>query len=209
MEYKGFRRLIRAYLKGVEWCNPRNVSILIYGDPTQYNWADTELIEMVNAKRVSPADSVKRLTNIRHHIFATPSSKKKDKGDFNIEHDIKLRDVIAKHLFLNRWEGLGTVSVQRIAGNPDAHIGRLYFELDNGHEDDSQLSEKLKRYSGKGAFQVAFIMAHRYGDRDLESKRLAKLFDLSKKILRHKPNRILGAAYSEYLENGRLSTFKD
>ena len=198
MNQKGYRAIIRQFLKGVEWAGPRSVSILIHGHAGDYNWADTELAEMTATKRPPP---IKRLIS-QHHIFATPESRKKDKGEYCLDHDLKLRDVLARYLFANGYRGIDQVSVRHIPGNPDAHIGNLYFELDNGHENDAQLREKLERWAGPGAFQVVFVMAHRYGDTGLEDRRLTRLFELSSRILYHKPNRILGACYSQFLKDG-------
>lgn len=168
------------------------------------NWAATELAEMAAAKRLPP---LKRLLGPRH-IYATPESAKKDKGEHNIDHDLKLRDVVAKYLYVTGYREIEKVSVQRIPWNPDAHIGSLYFELDNGHEDDAQLAEKLQRYSGAGAFRVIFVMAHRYGDASLEVARLKKLLTLGNALLGQKPNRVLAATYHQYLTNGRLMNLK-
>ena len=226
MNTKKYREIIRRFLDGVEWAGPRSVSILIHGHAGEYNWADTELAEMTATKRLPP---IKRLIS-QHRIFAAPESRKKDKGEYHLEHDMKLRDVIAKFLFDRRYAGIDTLSVRRIAGNPDAHmntkgnyaadnmiatddktdtaIPNVFFELDTGHEDDKELEMKITRYSGPGAFQVIFVMAHRYGFENLEEKRLEKLLQLGNKVLGHKPNRILGATYHGYLENGILRNLK-
>lgn len=201
---KGYRTIIRKFLQGVEWAGPRSVSILIHGHAGEHNWADTELAEMAATRRLRP---LRRLICSRR-IFATPESRKKDKGEFRLEHDLKLRDVLAKFLHDRGFDGIEELSVRRIPLSPDAHIGRLYFELDNGHEDNAQLEEKLARYSGAGAFQVIFVMAHRYGQAELEKKRLEKLFGLGQKILGHKPNRILGATYHGFLKDGYLYNLK-
>jgi len=200
MNLKGYRAIIRKFLAGVEWAGPRSVSILIHGHAGEYNWADTELAEMTATKRQPP---IKRLIS-QHRIFATPETRKKDKGEYLLEHDLKLRDVLARHLYATGYRGIDQVSVRHIPGNPDGHIGSLYFELDNGHEDDRQLTEKLLRFSGAGAFQVIFVVAHRYGIKDLEEKRLEKILNLGNKVLGHKPNRILSATYHGFLENGHL-----
>lgn len=211
MQNKGYRKLIREFLKAVEWANHRNVSFLINGTATyrQSNWADTEMAEMVKAKRTQPADQIKKLLNERYNIYATISSDKKDKGNKDIEHDLKLRDVLAKFLFDRAYQGMDKLSVKRIQGNPDAHLGNIYFELDNGHEEDKTLREKLERYAGPGAFQVIFIMAHRYGDKGLESARLEKIQRLGNEVLRCKPNRILSATYHGYLEDGKLYNLRN
>jgi hypothetical protein len=204
MNQKGYRAIIRKFLEGVEWAGPRSVSVLIHGHAGKYNWADTELAEMTATKRPPP---IKRLIS-QHHIFATPESRKKDKGEFLLEHDMKLRDVLARHLYATGYRDIEQVSVRHVPGNPDAHIGNLFFELDNGHENDAQLREKLERWAGPGAFQVVFVMAHRYGNPDLEESRLERIVNLGNEILRHKPNRILAAGLSAYLKSANLQNLR-
>lgn len=204
MKQASYRAIIRRFLRGVEWASPRNVSILIHGHAGEANWAATELAEMAATKRVPP---IKRLISPRH-LYATPESAKKDKGEFNIEHDLKLRDVLARFLCGTGYREIDRVSVRRNPWNADAHIGNLYFELDNGHENDAQLTEKLRRYAIPGTFQVIFIMAHRYGQKELENCRLEKLFEIGNKIVGHKPNRILGATHHGFLDSGILKNLK-
>ena len=204
MQSKGYRAVIRQFLKGVEWASPRNISILIHGNAGDRNWADTELSEMAATRRLRP---IKRLISSRH-IYATPETAKKDKGEFNIEHDLKLRDVLAKFFYIRNYAGLENLSIRHVPGNPDAHLGTLYFELDNGHEDDSQLAGKLRTYSGDGAFQVLFFMAHRYDDPALEANRLEKIVALGNATLSRKPNRVLAATYHGFLANGSLVNLK-
>ena len=195
-------------MRSVEWANPRSISILVHGHAGKYHWADTELFEMVKTDRIQPDEKIKRLYNERHHIFATIGSKKRDKGNTNLEHDMKLRDVLAKFIYDRGWQGITGLSTRRIPGNPDAHLGTIYFELDTGHEDDAELTRKLIGYSGSGAFQVIFIMAHRFGVKELEEKRLEKILNLGNKVLGHKPNRILSATYHGFLANGQFYNLK-
>lgn len=197
---KGYRAVIRQFLRGVEWASPRNISILIHGHAGETNWAATELSEMASTRRLRP---LRRLISPRQ-IFATPDTAKKDKGEARIDHDLKLRDVLAKYLYIRSYEGIEALSLKHIPGNPDAHIHGFLFELDNGHEDDSQLVEKLQRFAGPGMFQVGFFAAHRYGDPSLEAKRLEKILALGASMLSRKPNRVLGATYSRFLDDGAL-----
>ena len=204
MQTKGYRAVIRQFLRGVEWASPRNISILIHGHAGEANWAATELSEMASTRRIRP---LRRLLGPRH-TFATPETAKKDKGEFNIEHDLKLRDVLAKFFYIRKYADLENLSVRHIPGNPDAHVGSLFFELDNGHENDAQLAEKLQRYTGPGAFQVIFVMAHRYGDPALEAKRLEKLLALGGSVLGRKPNRVIAGTYHGFLTDGSLANLK-
>ena len=66
---------------------------------------------------------------------------------------------------------------------------------------DHQLEEKLlKHYAGTNG-QIVFIMRHREYPR-LEARRLQKLFNVSEKVFPGMPNKVLGACYTDYLENG-------
>ena len=42
-----------------------------------------------------------------------------------------------------------------------------------------------------------------------ENDRLEKLFNIVKRVLKHKPNRILANTYSDYLKTGKLYGVKD
>jgi hypothetical protein len=76
-----------------------------------------------------------------------------------------------------------------------------------------QLIDKIKaHYIGKGAYRVLFWMgtaeyAHWKNMeriKSLEQNRLNVLFDVVRAVMKEKPNRILGAGYHDYLENGRF-----
>jgi hypothetical protein len=70
----------------------------------------------------------------------------------------------------------------------------------------------LTRAFSYGAYRVIFWMgtaeyAHWKNMekvKSLEQNRLNMLFDIIKNVLKDKPNRILGASYHQYLENGKL-----
>lgn len=202
---KGYRDLIREFLRRVEWATPRNISILIHGHARETNWAAKELSEMASTRRLQP---LKRLIS-PHHIFATPASKKRDKGERHLGHDMKLRDVLAKFLHMRNYDNLEELSLKQIPGNPDAHIGRsLLFELDRGYEDDSQLSAKLQSYSGQGQFQVLYFMSHRYSQDELEANRVEKIIALGRTIMPQKPNRVLVCGYTSFIANGPFFNLK-
>jgi len=114
---------------------------------------------------------------------------------FLFNHDVCLRDVIGK--FLNS-RGLQEISFEQPA---DASIAQYSFELDNGHMDDRQLEIKLRNHYVGGGGQIVFIMRHREYPR-LEARRLQKIFNISEKVFPGMPNKVLGACYTEYLENG-------
>ena len=80
-----------------------------------------------------------------------------------------------------------------------------------------QLKEKIKaHYIGKGAFRVVFFTgtaeyAHWKNTatiKCLEKNRLNLLFEVTRRVLKDKPNRALGACYHEYLEDGKLYNHK-
>jgi hypothetical protein len=95
--------------------------------------------------------------------------------------------------------------------------GNLYFEFDSGHMGRGQLKDKIKaRYIGKGAFRVVFFMGTaEYAHwknlatiKCLEKNRLTLLFEVARRVLKDKPNRLLGACYHEYLEDGKVYNHK-
>ena len=51
-------------------------------------------------------------------------------------------------------------------------------------------------------------MEYRMGEADLEQNRLDKLFDIAGKVLRHKPNRVIGATYTVFLRDGKVFNIK-
>ena len=51
-------------------------------------------------------------------------------------------------------------------------------------------------------------MGHRFREADLEQKRLNKLFDIARDVLDNKPNRVLGACYTEFLRDGKVFNLK-
>ena len=121
-------------------------------------------------------------------------------------HDKNLRDCLCKFSFDRNYEGKFSIRNDR---NADAVMGNLYFEFDNGHMDEEQLSHKMRKYySGHGQFQVVFWMAHREKKSWLEKERLQKLFDIIGELFYDRPNRIVAAQYSGFIENGKLFNFK-
>jgi hypothetical protein len=66
---------------------------------------------------------------------------------------------------------------------------------------ERQLEEKLVKNYARQIVQIIFIMRHRECPH-LEAKRLNKVFQISAKVFPHQPNKVLGACYTSYLENG-------
>ncbi len=162
---------------------------------------------MTRTKRVL---SLKKLYDYGGHaVYGSPCTKKKDIGSHHFLHDNRLRDCLAKFLNDRNLKGIEQLSIGRTEINPDAYIGNLYFEFDNGHMDDDQLSDKIRNnYSGNGAFRVIFFMRHRYDDPEGEIRRLDKLFEIIKKTLPSKKGRVIGACYSQYLKDGAIYNVK-
>jgi len=101
--------------------------------------------------------------------------------------------------------------------NADAVCGNIYFEMDNGNESREQLLEKIKsNYAGKGEFQVIFWMSTDFAThwktkeniKKLDHNRLRLLFDVVKEAVPYKPNRLLGASYEQFLEDGKIYNYK-
>lgn len=203
------RTTIRKFIDAVEWATARNIIILANGRYTTSGAAviRTELEKMTRTKRVMRLKKLHDQGN--HAVYGSPCTKKKDVGNHHFLHDNQLRDCLAKFLHDRHLQGVEKLSVSRVEPNPDAHLGSLYFEFDNGHMNDDQLIEKIqKNYSGHGAYRVIFIMRHRYDDPEGEQKRLDKLFHIVKNTLYRKPNRIWANTYNGFLETGRLYNYR-
>ena len=200
---------IRKFIDAVEWSTVRNIIILANGRYTSHGSAviRSELEKMTRTKRVPPLRKLHDQGN--HAVYGSSYTKKKDVGSHHFLHDTYLRDCLVKFLYDRNLKGIEELSTRRIRENPDAHLGNIYFEFDSGHMNDDQLISKIQRnYSNDGAFRVIFFMKHRYNNPAGEHARLAKLFELVKRTLPHKPNRILGATYTGYLTNGKIFNLK-
>lgn len=185
--------MIRWFINEVRWAVPRNVAYFIEGrcDETLYRAYSSELCEMQQVK--DETLRLKRIKNQDENSAYTLSTKKLPTFLFN--HDTCVRNVIGKFL---HDQGMQKVFFGRPA---DASIRQYRFELDNGHMNDKQLEEKLLNHYADINVQVVFIMRHRDWPR-LEAKRLQKVFDISRKVFPDMPNKVLGACYTDYLENG-------
>lgn len=186
------RNLIRWFIKEVQWATPRNVAFFVEGKCTSKirRAYSSELSEM--QRENDRTLRLKRIKNQDGKYAYTLSAKSLPTFLFN--HDVCLRDVIGKFL---HGHGLLDVSFEQPA---DATVLHYRLELDNGHMSDKQLENKLRHYAGIGG-QVIFIMRHRQCPR-LEPRRLQKIFNLSEKVFPNMPNKILGACFTQYLENG-------
>ena len=187
------RDLIRWFIKEVHWATPKNVAYFMEGrgDSARSRVYSSELSEMQKVK-----DRTLRLKRIRNqdgHFAYTMLAKTLPTFLFN--HNVCVRNIIGKFLHDN---GLRNVSFGKPA---DASISQYRFELDNGHMNESQLEEKLVKNYSRLNVQIIFIMRHRECPH-LEAERLRKVFQISSKVFPHQPNKVLGACYTSYLENG-------
>ena len=158
---------------------------------------------------------LKKLPCYSMTVFASHLSKKKNIGSFKFLHDSRLRDCLARYFYDKKYEGIDKLKLDNIA---DAVYEHIYFELDNGNEDRKQLAEKIQQnYSSKGKFQVICWMTTDYYShwktmeniKKLENNRLNLFFDIVKETIPQKPNRILGASYHNFLEDGQLINYKE
>ncbi len=189
------RSLIRWFIKEVRWATPRNVAFFLEGrcTPKILKAYASELSEMLREKDNSIR--LKRIRNQDGKYAYTLTAKTLPTFLFN--HDSCLRDVIGKFL-----HGKGFVEVS--FGHPaDATILHYRLELDNGHMTDRQLEYKMRRHYVHAGGQIIFIMRHREHPR-LEVKRLEKLFSIAGKVFPGLPNKVLGASYAGFLENGTI-----
>lgn len=202
------RITIRDFLDKVEWATAGNVCYFLTGrnEKKEMDIVKAELWKMTRTK-INP---LKRPANSLYAVF---SYVRDYVGMFKIAHDVKLRNCLGK-FFSDNPDLLGELSLEPPA---DARTKDLYFEMDNGHMDDAQLADKIRtHYSGHGAFRVVFFMATKEFQhwktkqhlKQLELKRLYMLFEIIKRVLPEKPNRILGASYTQYLEDGKIYNYK-
>jgi hypothetical protein len=151
-------------------------------------------------------DSDKRLKLIRNsdgRSALTLSARVLVNQHYN--HDVKMRNCIGKFLH-ERYQLIKNLNVKPPA---DATLGNIFFEMDNGFQGTEQWIEKISNYySGEGSFRVIFFLATRYST-DREENRLNKLFEILRKVMYRKPNRILGACYCKYLKDGKVYNLRN
>jgi len=187
------RDLIRWFIKEVHWATAANVAYFIEGrnNARLSRVYSSELSEMRTVK-----DRTIRLKRIRNqdgkHAYTV---RAKSLPTFLFNHDTALRNVIGKFL---HDRGMQTVSFEKPS---DASIHQYRIELDNGHMGERQLEEKLFKHYARQSVQIIFIMRHRECPH-LEAERLLKVFQIAGKVFPHQPNKVLGACYTSYLENG-------
>lgn len=210
--------MIREFISKVEWATAGNICYLLTGKHERRDYAivASELSSMCRIKRKEI-----RLKKLHHNFYtcyALATSPRTTLNHNHVEHDIRLRDCLGKYLFTCGYGLMEYLSLKTCA---DAVLvlgsGLLYLEFDSGHMGTKQLTDKIKaHYICKGAYRVIFWTgtaeyAH-WKNIDnikrLERKRLNMLFEITRNILRSKPNRILGASYHQYLEDGKLHNFR-
>jgi len=192
------RGKIRWFINEVRWSTPRSVAYFMAGrcDRATLRAYSSELSEMQKVK-----DSSLRLKALRNQEGKRAYTlKAKYLPTFMFNHDACLRDVLGKLL---HDRGMAEVS---FAKPSDASIHHYRLELDNGHMDMKQLGEKIMKHYTRPEMhrcQIVFIMRHREFPH-LEDRRLGMLFKLSKMTFKDKPNKVLGACYTKFLEDGKL-----
>jgi hypothetical protein len=200
------RDIIRQFIEAVEWVTPSNISYLFFGkyNSRLYRKCEKELASMTMTTRV-PA--LRKLYDQNGNVvYASPNTKKSSIGSSFFVHNRRLRDCLARYLYDRNHRWLGDTFIGKSA---DARIGSLLWEFDNGHMNADQLEEKIRmNYAGRGIYRVVFIMAHEYNNKDREKDRLYMLFQIVRRILPHKKNRILGNSYSLFLETGKLHNWR-
>jgi hypothetical protein len=189
------RDLIRWFIKEVHWATPKNVAYFMEGrgGSSRSRVYSSELSEMQKVK--DRTLRLKRIKNQDGHFAYTMLAKTLPTFLFN--HNVSVRNIIGKFLHDN---GLQAVSFEKPA---DASIRQYRFELDNGHMSESQLEEKLSKNYSHLNVQLIFIMRHRECPH-LEAERLRKVFQISTKVFPQQPNKVLGACYTQFLENGMI-----
>lgn len=201
------------------WATASNICFLLSGKRRRRDYAivAAELNSMCHTKRKELR--LKKLHHDFYTCFGLATSPKRTLSHHHVEHDIKLRNCLGKYFYIC---GHGLIDYTTTRTYADALLtlptGDLYFEFDSGHMGKKQLSDKIKiHYTGKGAYRTVFWMgtaeyAHWKNTETikcLERNRRDLLFKITSKVLKEKPNRILGASYHEYLQDGRLYTLKD
>lgn len=212
------RQVIRQYISKVEWATASNICFLLSGKRKRRDYAivAAELNSMCRTKRKEI-----RLKKLHHEFYTCYALATNPRSTLNhrqVEHDIKLRNCLGRYFHICGHELIEYLSIKTHA---DAVLrlsaGDLYFEFDSGHMGRGQLKEKIKaHYIGKGAFRVVFFLGTaEYAHwknlatiKCLEKNRLNLLFEVSRRVLKDKPNRLLAACYHEYLEDGKIYNHK-
>lgn len=212
------RSTIRQFISKMEWATAANVCFLLSGKRKRRDYAivAAELNSMCRTKRKELR--LKKLHHEFYTCYALATNPKTTLNHNHVEHDINFRNCLGRYLFLCGHGLMDFLSIDTFA---DAvltlNTGNLYFEFDSGHMGRKQLKVKIMtHYVGKGAYRVVFWMgtaeyAHWKNVatiKCLERNRVNMLFQLTRKVLREKPNRVLAASYHDYLESGRLHNQK-
>lgn len=212
------RSVIRQFISKVEWATATNICYLLSGrrNRREYAVVAAELNSMCKTRH--PDIRLKKLHHEFHTCYALAANPKATVNHQHVEHDIKLRNCLGKYLYVC---GHGLIEFLSLGTHADAMLtltsGNLYFEFDSGHTGRGQLKDKIKaHYIGKGVFRVVFWTGTaEYAHwknlatiKCLEKNRLNLLFEVARRIMKEKPNRILAAGYHEYLEDGKLYNLK-
>jgi len=221
------REIVRLFIDKVGWVTPHNIVVLTCGEYVHPNDAKYKSIRAQLHNMLKIKDHEKRLKHLpaighSYKVYASPKEKRHIISG-SVNHDIKLRDVLAKYFHGNHYQDLENLSLGRVSETfcPDAYIDmigkRIYFEMDNGGMSVGNLKKKLSdHYAYNGVYCAIFISAVRelyhissfYDARKYEPARLQSLIFAIKSVLERKPNRILINSYSNYLNSGELFNFR-
>jgi hypothetical protein len=212
------RQVIRQYISKVEWATAASICFLLSGKRKRRDYAvvAAELNSMCRTKRREI-----RLKKLHHEFYTCYALATNPRSTLNhrqVEHDIKLRNCLGKYFHYCGYELIEYLSIKTHADAVLAlSAGDLYFEFDSGHMGRGQLKDKIKtHYICKGAYRVVFWTGTaEYAHwknlatiKCLERNRLNLLFEVARRVLKDKPNRLLGACYHEYLEDGKIYNHK-
>ncbi len=212
------RHAIRLYISKVEWATAGAICFLLSGKRKRRDYAvvAAELNSMCRTKRKEIR--LKKLHHEFYTCYALASNPRSTLNHRQVEHDIKLRNCLGKYFYVC---GLELIEYLTLKTHADALLtlssGYLYFEFDSGHMGRGELKDKIKaHYIGRGAYRVVFWTGTaEYAHwknlatiKCLEKNRLNLLFEVSRRALKDKPNRLLGACYHEYLEDGKIYNHK-
>ena len=189
------RERIRSFIEIVQWATSANIAYFLHGfcNPKLTRRYASELSEMARVK-----DRTKQLRRIANQNGQSAYTlTRKTVPTFRYSHDVALRNVLGK---LFNQTGLVAVDFKTSA---DAALGQSYLEMDNGHMDQRQLEHKIVQHYFNGDRPVIFIMRHR-DNPTLEDQRKQIIFALSETIFHSRPDKLLAAGYSEFLQHGKF-----
>lgn len=186
---------ILDFIRAVEWVTPMNICYLIdgtYSEKMRKKWNNR--LDVLTKKHLKILHNRERKRGYAHK-----NSKREDIPTNIYRHEVELRNCLAILARLHDY------SYDLTLDKPsDARFNHDFIEFDTSEEGWKKIRTKLEDYySGHGDYRVLFIMGHT--DKEyLEINRVKKLFEISAEVLKEKPNRVMGACYTEFLKSGKL-----